>query len=96
MPKSYFKFAGGKHLTRIGASWFVSYMYYQKVDKTHSNWKNISNPMDRAEKCNKYSIYHKVWINEIVGMNPNRLRRNQLGLSGNDIISMAKILLPKI
>ena len=96
MPRTYFKFVGGKQLTNIGASWFVSYMYYQKVDKTHSNWKNISNPMDRVAKCNKHSIYHKVWINEIVGMNPNRLGRNLLGLSGNDIISMAKILLPKI
>lgn len=96
MPRSYYKFAGGKQLTRIGASWFVSYMYYLKVDKTHSNWQNVSNPISRVTKCVKNSTYHKVWINEIVGMNHNRLNKNQLGLAGNDIISMAKVLLPII
>ena len=96
MPRSYFKFAGGKQLTHISASWFVSYMYYLTADRTHNNWKNVSDPMKRASRCNNNSAYHKVWINEIVGMNPNRLGKNQLGLSGTDIISMAKILLPKI
>ena len=96
MPRSYYKFAGGEHLTRISASWFVSYMYYLKVDKTHSNWKKVTKPMKRASKCDKNSTYHKIWIREIVGMNPNRLGRNKLGLSGTDIISMAKILIPKI
>ena len=96
MPRTYYKFAGGKHLTHIGASWFVSYMYYSIEDKTHNNWKNVSNPMARASKCDNNSTYHKVWIEEIVDMNPNRLGSNKLGLSGNDIISMAKILLPKI
>ncbi|MBR3810119.1 MAG: hypothetical protein IKK46_07420 [Clostridia bacterium] len=94
MPKSYFNFAGGKELTGIGASWFVSYMYYLKVDKAHLNWQNISNPMTRASKCANNSRYHKVWIDKIADMNPNRLKRNNLGLTGNDIISMANILLP--
>lgn len=96
MSKSSFNFIGGKQLTNIGASWFVSYMYYQKADKTRSNWKNVSDPMYRVAKCNNHSIYHKDWIREIEGMNPNRLGTNKLGLTGADIISMAKILLPKI
>ena len=96
MPRSYFKFAGGEQLTRIGASWFVSYMYYTKKDATHLNWKKVSNPSVRASKCNKNSAYHKTWIKEIVDMNPKQLQRNKLGLTGNDIISMAKILLPMI
>ena len=96
MPKSYFKFTGGKQLTGIGASWFVSYMYYLKVDKTHLNWQNVSNPKSRVAKCIKNSTYHKIWISEIVDMNPNRLGKNHLGLSGADIISMAKVLLPII
>ena len=93
MPRTYFRFSGGKQLTRISASWFVSYMYYMKKDTTHSNWKNVSDPMNRALRCDNNSAHHKVWISEIVNMNPNRLNKNQLGLSGNDIISMAKVLL---
>ena len=96
MPRSYYKFAGGKQLTRIGASWFVSYMYCKLENPAHLNWEKVSNPLERASKCVKNSAYHKVWIGEIVSMNPNRLKNNNLGLTGTDIISMAKVLLPKI
>ena len=96
MPKSHFKFAGGEQLTRIGASWFVSYMYCKKKDPAHLNWEKVSNFSMRASKCNKNSTYHKDWLKEIVAMNPKQLQRNKLGLTGNDIISMAKILLPII
>lgn len=96
MPKSYFNFPGGKQLTRIGASWFVSYMYYKHIDPTHLNWKKVSNPSMRVSNCNKNITYHKVWIEEIVKMNSNRLGTNKLGLSGEDITSMAKALLSLI
>lgn len=55
MPKSYFKFAGGEQLTRIGVSWFVSYMYYKIKDKSHKNWGNVSNSSYRKNKYNKCS-----------------------------------------
>ena len=92
MPKSYFKFAGGKHLTRIGASWFVSYMYSTLENPTHLNWKNVSNPSARASNCVRNSVYHKIWIDEIVGMNPKQLQRNKIGLTGQEILDMAKIV----
>jgi len=96
MPKSYFNFSGGVQLTRIGACWFVSYMYYKKVDNTHLNWKKVSTHPTRASNCIRNSVYHKAWIKEIVKMNPNQLEKNKLGLSGTDIICMAKVLLPII
>lgn len=33
-----FNFEGGDILTGMGASWFVSYAYYEKIDRTHRNW----------------------------------------------------------
>lgn len=96
MPKSYFSFTGGKQLTRIGASWFVSYLYFVSKDPTHLNWKKVSTYSTRATLCAKNSAYHKTWINEIVGMNPKQLQRNKIGLTGQEIIDMAKILLPII
>ena len=92
MPRTYFNFPGGKQLTRIGASWFVSYLYSVSKDPTHLNWKKVSTYSARASLCAKNSAYHKTWIDEIVGMNPKQLQRNKLGLTGNDVITMAKKL----
>lgn len=92
MPRSYFNFPGGKQLTRIGASWFVSYLYSVNEDPTHLNWKKVSTYSARASLCAKNSAYHKTWIDEIVGMNPKQLQRNKLGLTGNDVITMAQKL----
>jgi hypothetical protein len=30
-----FNFEGGHYLTRMGATWFVSYSYYCDIDKSH-------------------------------------------------------------
>ena len=38
MASHNFAFEGGEILTGMGASWFVSYAYYEKVDPTHKNW----------------------------------------------------------
>ena len=95
-PRSYYKVAGGEHLTRISASWFVSYMYCLKEDKTHSNWENVSDPINRASRCDNNRAYHKIWINEIVGMNPKQLQRNKIGLTGQEVLDMAKIVKPFI
>ena len=96
MPKSYFNFPGGIQLTQIGASWFVSYMYSVKKDPTHLNWKKVSTHSARSSVCAKNSAYHKIWINEIVGMNPNQLQRNAIGLTGQEILDMANVVQPLI
>ena len=96
MPRSSYNFAGGKQLTRIGASWFVSYMYSVHQDPTHLNWKNVSTYSARASLCAKNSAYHKTWINEIIGMNQKQLQRNKIGLTGQEILDMAKIVKPLI
>ena len=33
MANHHFSFAGGELLSKIGAAWFVSYAYYDKIDK---------------------------------------------------------------
>lgn len=37
MASHNFAFEGGEILTGIGASWFVSYAYYETVDPSHRN-----------------------------------------------------------
>ena len=94
MPKSYFNVSGGEYLTQIGASWFVSYLYFLKIDKVHLNWNKVSTVILRTKRFNKHSRFHKEWIQLIVNMEPKRLARNKIGLSGNDVVAMAKVLLP--
>ena len=88
-----YKFNGGQYLTRIGSSWLISYMYYLKIDKNHRNWKTVSNPLDRIKKFNKSTQFHMEWLQEIVNMNPKQLSRNEIGLTGQEVIKMADELL---
>ena len=44
----FFNFVGGDALSRMGATWFVSYAYYCEVDPQHMAWKNVKTyPMRR-------------------------------------------------
>lgn len=93
MGKHEYKFNGGQYLTRIGSSWLVSYMYYLRIDKNHRNWETVSKPLDRIKKFNKSTQFHMEWLQEIVNMNPKQLNRNEIGLTGQEVIEMANELL---
>ena len=88
-----FSLAGGEQLTKIGASWFVSYAYYDKIDRTHKNWNKISTASVRVSKYNKIKTFHKEWLLEVINMNSNNLNKNTIGLSAEVIKDMAKELL---
>ncbi len=90
-----FSFTGGEILTGMGASWFVSYIYYEKMDRTHRNWDRVSTTQSRISKYNKGKIYHKDWLKEVIAMNPANLNKNTIGLSAEQTKSMAKELLEK-
>lgn len=93
MPRSNFSFPHGEELTKIGASWFVSYMYYEKKDVAHKNWENVSAISSRKSRYNRCRRFHKEWLQRIIGMEPKRLDRNYIELTGAEIIEMAKELL---
>ncbi len=88
-----FSFVGGEQLAKIGASWFVSYAYYEKIDRTHKNWNNIGTASVRVSKYNKSRAFHKKWLLEVINMNPNNLNKNTIDLSAEVIKDMAKELL---
>ena len=54
-----FNFEGGAYLTSMGASWFVSYMYFKKIDNKHNNWRNIKTAENRISTFNNTLKYHK-------------------------------------
>lgn len=93
MEKSSYPFDGGRALTTLGAAWFVSYSWYKKVDRTHTNWKNVSTYNNRIATYDRTQSYHTYWLKQIIHMNEKNLDKNTIGLSGYEVIEMANKLL---
>ena len=90
-----FSFVGGDILTAIGASWFVSYAYYEMIDRTHKNWDNVSTAKNRISKYHKGKPYHRDWLLQIINMNPANLNKNTIGLNSERTKGMARELLDR-
>ena len=88
-----FSFEGGDILSKMGASWFVSYAYYKYIDSSHDNWSRVLTTQSRISKFNTSKSYHKYWLNQVVVMNSANLNKNTIGLEANQTKSMAKELL---
>ncbi len=88
-----FSFLGGDILADMGATWFVSYSYYDKIDSSHCNWNKIKSVEMRKSVYNKSKSYHKNWLQEVLSMNPLKLKTNKIGLDPNATKAMAKKLL---
>lgn len=91
-----FNFDGGDYLTTMGAVWFVSYSWYIFMDRGHQNWKLVSTYQNRMSVYNRTIVYHRYWMEKIVGMDIARLETNKLGLSGLEVIEMATKLIDKL
>ena len=88
-----FSFSGGEILSHMGATWFVSYAYYEKADKSHMNWKKVSTAQSRISKYHSGREYHKVWLDEVLTMNPANLDKNTIGLDAQRVKMMAREIL---
>ena len=90
-----FNFDGGEILRSVGATWFVSYAYYEKIDKSHRNWDRVSTAPSRLSSYNRGRCYHKSWLQEVLKMNPANLEKNTIGLSAEVTKKMAGEILAK-
>ncbi len=92
---SYDLLDGGVYLNTMSASWFVSYSWYDKVDRAHTNWNKVSTKIykSRISVYRRTLSYHTYWLRQIVKMSENNLNKNTIGLSGRRIIEMASALL---
>lgn len=88
-----FSFEGGEQLTTIGATFFVSYLYYRHVDSTHRNWEPIKTKTSRINTINSSERYHRAWLERIGDMNDANLCKNTLGLDGKTVKVMARAVL---
>ena len=91
-----FNFEGGGKLTSMGATWFVSYAYYEKIDAEHKNWENVDTKQHRKRVYRNSREYHEFWLKQIINMNDSQLVKNQIGLKPIEIKRMAKAVLERI
>lgn len=91
-----FSFEGGDELSTMGATWFVSYCYYNHIDETHRNWERVSTVSSRSSVYSRTGHYHTFWLTEILKMDDARLNTNTLGLNASETKRMASKLLDTI
>lgn len=90
-----FSFEGGKLLKYMGATWFVSYAYYEHIDNSHKNWEKVSTSKSRIHNYHKGQQYHKAWLQYVLSMNEKNLSKNTIGVSPSETKRMARELLIK-
>jgi hypothetical protein len=95
MSEHRFNFKGGEILSKIGATFFVSHLYFKVVDNTHLNWNDILTKRSRIANINKAEEYHMYWLELILEMKNENLEKNTLGLKGNEVKMMAQQILDK-
>lgn len=88
-----FSFDGGEILTVMGATWFVSYLYYELIDKTHKNWQLVKTHEMRKSNFLKSRSYHKFWLEQVLSMSNEKLNTNKIKIDANETKRMAKELL---
>lgn len=88
-----FSFEGGEILTKMGATWFVSYSYYVYIDKTHLNWKKVKTFSSRASIFESSKKFHKFWLERVLEMDDERLKTNTIEVKPLMTKQMAKALL---
>lgn len=85
-----------KKLRSMGATWFVSYAFYNYCDKSHRNWEKAETLQPRFSSYNNGQKYIKIWLNKVLEMNDNNLRKNQIDLEPADIKRMAREVISKL
>ena len=88
-----FNFEGGEQLTTIGATFFVSYLYWLHVDPTHRNWEAIETKASRISTITRSEQYHCAWLEHVSQMSDANLSKNTLGLDGAKVKAMARTVL---
>ena len=83
-------------LNKIGKSWFVSYKYYELIDKKELGWQKCNTVEMRKSFYDKTREYHLEWLKYIMNASENRLSSNKLSICGFDITVMACMIYEKL
>ncbi len=88
-----FAFYGGRLLSSMSASWFVSRAYYEHVDTEHDNWNRASKVRGRISTYDRSFSYHRYWLDKVMTMNDLNLARNEIGLTPREVKDKANAVM---
>lgn len=91
-----FNFEGGEILRTIGATWLVSYAYYDHVDKAHTNWNGVKTTSQRISRYERSREHHTDWLRHVESINDTNLAKNTIGLNPEQVKKMAHEVLGAI
>jgi hypothetical protein len=91
-----FNFDGGDQLSKMGATWFVSYAYHIHADTGHTNWQRSATHPGRISVFKRTGGFHRFWLERVLEMDDDRLNTNEIGLEAGRTKEMARELLGKI
>ena len=91
-----FGFEHGEILGRIGATWYASYAYHRHCDPSHNNFTFVGTWKSRASNYKGHLELEKYLMEKISEMTPQRLATNTIGLSGEEVLRMAREVLVRL
>ncbi len=93
MPKNISSCTPLRLIKTSGSSWFISRLYFEKINPMHLNWKCVKDINKRENAYIKTGPYQKLLVSHIVHNSSEKLSNNSLGLSAAEILAMAEELL---
>jgi len=91
-----FNFEHGDTLSHIGATWYASYAYYRHCNPAHNNFTRVGTWRTRASTYKGNLELEKYFIEKISEMSPERLAKNTIDLSGEEVLGMARAVLKRL
>ena len=88
-----YNFNGGNLLRRIGASYYVCYLYGINIDPSETRWQQMKTKDFRNKLIAKHTKYCSPWLEEISKM--EKVETNLMGLTVCEVHKYAEVLLRK-
>ena len=91
MKKHDYNFNGGNYLRRIGASYYVCYLYSINKNSNETRWQSVNTKDSRNKIIIKRNSFCRLWLEEICKM--QKVGTNSMGLTVGEVNTYASELL---
>lgn len=88
-----FNFKGGNSLRRIGASYYVCYLYGINIDPSETRWQQVETKDSRNKLIVNHTQLCSPWLEEISKM--EKVGTNSMGLTISEVHKYSEVLLRK-
>jgi hypothetical protein len=85
-----YNFIGGNYLRRIGASYYVCYLYGINIDPNETRWQQVKTKDARNKIIVNHANLCRPWLDEISQM--EKVGTNTMGLTVSEVKKIRNIL----